>query len=98
MELEGTQPAVETPPPATPAPAPATPTPAPAETPVPATPAAPLSRRETLAQAFAKPPDQRGRHAAFQPRQPAGKFAPGAPQVPVPPVVQPTPRPEMPQT
>ena len=47
---------VETPPPATPAPAPAAPTPAPAETPAPVTPAAPLSRRDVLAQAHGQAP------------------------------------------
>ena len=47
-----------------------------------ATPEAPKSRRDLLADAFNKPQSNRGKHAAYQPRD-SGKFAPGAPQKPV---------------
>ena len=41
----------------------------------------PKSRADTIREALNKPPSQRGRHAAYQPRE-AGKFAPGQPAVP----------------
>lgn len=48
----------------------------------PATPAEPQSRRDIIRDAMNKPSNNRGRHAAYQPRE-AGKFAPGSPAVPV---------------
>jgi len=56
---------------------PAAPAVTPTETPT-ETPGEPKTRREVIAEAMGKPPTNRGKHAASQPRE-GGKFAPGKP-------------------
>lgn len=55
--------------------------PPPAAAVTPAANAEPKSRHDVIREAFSKPPTNRGKHAAFQPRA-EGKFAPGAPVIP----------------
>ena len=60
--------------------APVVDTPAP-EAPAPETPAEPQTRRDFIAQEMKKAATNRGKHAAYQPRE-QGKFVPGSPKLP----------------
>lgn len=79
---------IPTEPPVTATPSAEAPSPSPADGATAKDPAKPESRRDVIERAM-KNPTNRGKHAAYQPRE-SGKFAPGAPQVPVSaPVVEP---------